>query len=311
MVSRAAKMTSVDAVLHGLQGAKKDTKGKVLEFALLGALMVILATLFALLFDVMRLGVGVLVDRPGAFFTGKLSTFSAQTAGISQGIKGSMLLMIFVVIVAFPLGIASAVYLEEYASDTRLNRFISVNIRNLAGVPAIVYGLLGLTIFVQFFGGLTGGTSLIAGGLTLAVLVLPIVIITSSEALRAVPDSIREAGYGVGATRWQVIRSHVLPSAAPGILTGTVLSISRAVGETAPLLVVGAITGFLSNGGQNFVEQLRGKYTSMPTIIYRWATLPNQDFRALTSAAIIVLLAVTLLANGVAIFLRNRYERKW
>jgi phosphate transport system permease protein len=297
--------------LRQLRGDKRDIKGKLLELALLAALLVILGTLFALLFDVMRLGMSVLIDRPGSFFGGKLSTFSADTAGISQAIQGSIMLMIFVVIVAFPLGIASAVYLEEYASDTRLNRFISVNIRNLAGVPAIVYGLLGLTIFVQFLGGLTGGTSLIAGGLTLAVLVLPIVIITTSEALRAVPDSIREAGYGIGATRWQVIKSHVLPSAAPGILTGTVLSISRAIGETAPLLVVGAITGFLSNGGQSLAEQLHGKYTSLPTVIYRWATLPNQDFRALTSAAIIVLLGVTLFANAAAIILRNRYERKW
>ena len=310
-MARALSPSPADVVLRNLQGDKRDIRGKIVEGLLLSALLMILLVLFVLLYDVARLGLSVLIDRPGSFFNGKLSTFSAETAGVSQGIMGSLLLMIFVILVAFPLGIASAIYLEEYASDTRFNRFINVNIRNLAGVPSIVYGLLGLTIFVQFMGGLTGGRTLIAGGLTLAVLVLPIVIITSAEALRAVPYSIREAGFGVGATRWQVIRSHVLPSAAPGILTGTVLSISRAIGETAPLLVVGAITGFLATGGQSFAEQLQGKYTSLPTIIYRWATLPNPDFRALTSAAIIVLLGVTLLANATAIILRNRYERKW
>ena len=257
-------------------------------------------------------GAGVLRERGMDFLTGNLSVVTALTAGIGQGIYGSLMLILIVAVVAFPLGIGAAIYLEEYAPDTRFTRFVNVNIRNLAGVPSIVYGLLGLSIFVQMLGSVTGGKSLLTGGLTLAVLVLPIVIITSAEALRAVPSSIREAGFGVGATPWQVIRSHVLPSAAPGILTGTVLSIARALGETAPLLVVGAVTGFLATGGANFIEQLQGKFTSLPTIIYRWSTLPNASFREqLTPAAIIVLLAVTLLANATAIILRNRYERKW
>ncbi|MBA3430571.1 MAG: phosphate ABC transporter permease PstA [Actinobacteria bacterium] len=232
-------------------------------------------------------------------------------AGVGQGIAGSLMTLLFVVLVAIPLGIAAAVYLEEYASDTRLNRFITVNIRNLAGVPSIVYGLLGLAIFVNVLGGLTGGKSLITGGLTLAILVLPIVIITSSEALRAVPNGIREAGFGIGATKWEVVRSHVLPSAAPGIMTGTILSLSRAIGETAPVLLVGAVTGLLATGEAGFFEQLQGRYTTLPTIVYRWARLPSDDFRALTSAAIVVLLGVTLVANAIAIILRNRYERKW
>jgi phosphate transport system permease protein len=219
--------------------------------------------------------------------------------------------LIFVVLIAIPLGIAAAVYLEEYAPDTRMSRFINVNIRNLAGVPSIVYGLLGLALFVELLGGVTGGKTIIAAGLTLAVLVLPIVIITSAEALRAVPNSIREAGYGVGATRWEVIRSHVLPSAAPGILTGTVLALARAIGETAPVLLVGAITGFLSTGNLSFLEQLHSRFTTLPTIIYRWTTLPNEGFHDNASAAIIVLLGVILIANGFAIFLRNRFERKW
>jgi len=220
---------------------------------------------------------------------------------------GSLYIALFVVVFAFPIGIGAAVYLEEYAKDTKFNRFININIRNLAGVPAIVYGILGLTIFVKL---MEMGPVLLAGGLTLAVLVLPIVILTSAEALRAVPQSIREAGYGVGATKWEVIRSHVLPSAAPGILTGTILSMSRAIGETAPLLLVGAVTGFLVTTGGIF-DQMMGRYTTLPTAIYSWARTPSDEFRALTSAAIIVLLAMTLTANAVAILLRNRYERKW
>jgi phosphate transport system permease protein len=157
----------------------------------------------------------------------------------------------------------------------------------------------------------TGGASVISGGLTIAILVLPIVIITAAEAIRAVPQSIREAGYGVGATRWEVVRHHVVPAAAPGILTGTILSLSRALGETAPLLLVGAVTGFLATGNQNLFQQLRGPYTALPTEIFAWATKPDPGFRALTSAAIIVLLAVILLANATAIFLRNRYEKRW
>jgi phosphate transport system permease protein len=216
-----------------------------------------------------------------------------------------------VLVVAIPLGIAAAIYLEEYAGNTRLARIINVNIRNLAGVPSIVYGLLGLAVFVDLMAGVTGGKTVLAGGLTLAILVLPIVIITSAEALRAVPQTIREAGYGVGATRWEVIRHHVLPSAAPGILTGTVLSLARALGETAPLLLVGAVTGFLASGGASLTEQLRLPFTTLPTVIFQYAGLPNQGFKEVTAAAILVLLGVILTANAAAIYLRNRYERKW
>jgi phosphate transport system permease protein len=216
-----------------------------------------------------------------------------------------------VVVIAFPLGIGAAVYIEEYARYTRLTRFITANIRNLAGVPSIVYGLLGLAIFVLVMRSVTGGLTVISGGLTLAILVLPIVIITSAEALRAVPYSIREAGYGVGATKWEVVRSHVLPYAAPGILTGTVLSLARAFGETAPLILVGAITGFFFNSSGSLIDKLRGPYTSLPTTIFNWSRLPGEEFRQLTAAAIMVLLGLLLAVNSVAIVLRNRYERKW
>ena len=298
------------AVERSLRGKRSDLGSRIFEGALLTALGLSLLILLVLLYDVFSGGFSLLTERGGEFLEAGLSPIPT-TAGVRQGIQGSFLMMLFVVALAFPVGIGAAVYLEEYARDTRFTRFVNVNIRNLAGVPSIVYGILGFSIFVGALGGLTGGGSVMAGGLTLAVLVLPIVIITTAEALRAVPYSIREAGYGVGATRWEVIRSHVLPSAAPGILTGTVLSLSRALGETAPLLLVGAVTGFLATGDQGFVEQLQGPFTALPTIIFAWARQPNAGFRELTSAAIVILLAVILVANAAAIFLRNRYDRKW
>jgi phosphate transport system permease protein len=218
---------------------------------------------------------------------------------------------VFVAVFAFPIGILTAIYLEEYAPDNRATRFIAVNIRNLAGVPSVVYGLLGLAIFVIGLEGLTAGRTMIAGGITLAILVLPIVIITSSEAIRAVPQALREAGYGVGASRWEVTRLLVLPAAAPGILTGTVLSLSRALGETAPLVLAGAVLGSFSSGNKDIVEQMFGRYSALPVTVYDWARRPNAEFRELTAAAIVVLLVITLLANAIAIVLRNRTERTW
>ncbi len=301
------------AVERALHGRRSEWRGIVFQGALLATLVTALVILTVLIGDVIRRGLPVFRERGTGFITGDLSSFAFR-AGVWQGIVGSLSMMIFVVLLAFPLGIGAAVYIEEYARDTRLTRFINANIRNLAGVPSIVYGLLGLAIFVEALGSITGpgvsGRSLISAGLTLAIMVLPIVIITSAEALRAVPRSIREAGYGVGATRWEVIRSHVLPYAAPGILTGTVLSLARAMGETAPLILVGATTGFLgTNAG--FVESFQDRFTALPIIIFRWASLPDQRFRALTAAAIMVLLTVLLLMNSVAIVLRNRYDRKW
>lgn len=310
MAVRAGTLDPHDVVLQHLKGGRRDVKGMVFQAVLLLALLICLGLLVLLLGTVAAGGWSIITGRGGNFITAPLSSLP-EFAGVGQGITGSLLLMAFVALLSFPLGIGAAVYLEEYATDTRLTRLINVNIRNLAGVPSIVYGLLGVAVFVESAATITGGASLISGGLTLAILVLPIVIITTAEALRAVPNSIREAGYGVGATRWQVVRSHVLPAAAPGILTGTILSLSRALGETAPLLLVGAVTGFLSSGGQNVWQQLHGHYTSLPTIVYTWATQPDADFRALTSAAIIVLLVVILTANAAAILLRNRYDKRW
>lgn len=305
-----AEPTTREAVLRGLKGKKVDAGGLALQGLLLTALLVSLAVLVVLLATVVSGGWQVLTQRGTDFLRQPLSSL-AEFAGVWQGIVGSLLLMMFVVVIAFPLGIGAAVYLEEYARDTRFTRFINVNIRNLAGVPSIVYGLLGVAVFVEALRQVTGGRSVISGGLTIAILVLPIVIITAAEALRAVPDGIREAGFGVGATKWEVVRHHVLPAASPGILTGLILSLSRALGETAPLLLVGAVTGFLATGNQSFFSQLKGPFTSLPTIVFAWSTQPSTDFRALTSAAIVVLLAVILVANATAIILRNRFDKRW
>lgn len=287
-----------------------DWRGLAFQGILLLSLLFSLLILFTLLADLVSRGLPTLLDRGTGFLTSPTSSQPAR-AGVSQGIFGTLMMAVFVAIFAFPIGIMTAIYLEEYAPDNRLTRFINVNIRNLAGVPSVVYGLLGLSIFVIGLAPLTGGRTMVAGGITLAVLVLPIVIITASEAIRAVPRALREAGYGVGASRWEVTRLLVLPAATPGILTGTVLSLSRALGETAPLILAGAVLGGFSSGGKDFLEQVFGRYTVLPVTVFDWARRPQADFRDLTAAAIVVLLIVTLLANAVAIILRTRTERTW
>lgn len=308
--TRTQPVSTSDVVRRTLQGGRIDLGGIVFQGLLLLALFATVSVLVILLTDVVTDGGGVLLERGTDFLTSGTST-RAERAGVAQAVGGSLMLMAMVVIVAFPLGIAAAVYLEEYARDTRVTRLLNTVIRNLAGVPAIVYGLVGLAIFVGALGAFTGGRTIISGGLTLAILVLPIIIITTAEALRAVPASIREAAFGVGATRWEVVRTHVLPYAAPGILTGTILSLARAFGETAPLIVVGAIAGTFRFNADNVGEALGGPYTALPTLVYGWAAEPERAFRANTAAAIIVLLVVLLAVNALAIFLRNRFERRW
>lgn len=303
-------LSTADIVRKGLRRHGVDWKSVVFEGTLLLALLISFGVLGALLARVFAQGWSVFADRGTSFLTSSMSSIPGK-AGIWQGLLGSLELMVFVVMIAFPLGIAAAVYLEEYAGDTRFTRFVTANVRNLAGVPSIVYGLLGLAIFVKASSGFTGGPSVISGGLTLSILVLPIVVITASEALRAVPLGIREAGYGVGATRWEVVRSHVLPAAAPGILTGTILSLARAFGETAPLILVGAVTGVFFTGNGSLLGKFRGAYTSLPTIVYAWSKKPQPQFQQLAAAAIIALLVLLLTVNSAAVYLRNRYERKW
>ncbi len=266
------------------------------------------------------------------FLTSPLSRFS-ERAGIGQAIFGSLVLAAIVILVAMPLGIATALYLEEYARENRFTNLVRLNIRNLAGVPSVVYGILGLAVFVQLMGsdidtipliggplesifgegGITGGKTIIAGGLTLSVVVLPIVIVTASESIRAVPQTLREGGYGVGATKWEVQRTLVLPNAFAGILTGTILSVSRAIGETAPLILVGAFYGtFFTTGGANFWDKFSTTYTALPQVVYQWAAEPAEEFRiSLTAAAIMALLVVTLIANLTAVLLRNHFEKRW
>jgi phosphate transport system permease protein len=299
-------------VRRRLLGRRTEIGGFLFQGALLLCLLLALAVLVALLTDIFGDGWGVLRDRGFQFVNSGISSIP-ERAGVRQGIVGSLTLMMFVLLLAFPLGIGAAIYLEEYAPDTRFTRIINANIRNLAGVPSIVYGVLGVVIFVQLNGinDITGGRSAISGGLTMAILVLPIVVITAAEALRAVPQSIREAGYGVGATRWEVIRSHVMPYAAPGIFTGTILTLARAFGETAPLIMIGAATGFLSTGGGSFVDRLQGPYTAMPTLVYSYVRRSQRAFGPVTAATILVMLVILLLVNAIAILLRNRYERKW
>jgi phosphate transport system permease protein len=300
---------TTDVVKERLQGRRGEAAGTAFKLLVGTATGLTVAILVVLLVQVVSGGAGVLADRPGDFLFSGLGS-QPETSGLVQAIRGTFWIGVFVVVLAFPVGIGAAVYLEEYSAKGRFARFVDVNIRNLAGVPSVVYGILGLAVFVTTLRGFTGGRTVVAAGITLAVLVLPIVIITASEALRAVPHSIREAGYGVGATRWEVVRNHVLPYAAPGILTGTVLSLARALGEAAPLILVGAVTGFLGGGAGFGPSSLDDRFTALPIIIATWAGRPGEGWTAATSAAIVVLLVIVLLANTAAVLLRNRYEKK-
>lgn len=315
MSSRTTTVERVttDRVRMALTGRRVDIGGYLFQLVLLLTLVFALAVLITLLLDVSRTAIPFLLDRRDGVFTSGYSSLPAN-AGMRHGLIGTLYLGVFVIVIALPLGVGAAIYMEEYARDTRLTRIINTNIRNLAGVPAIVYGIMGLAIFVELLGPLTGpeaeGRTLLSGGLTISLMVLPIIIITTQEALRAVPNGIREAGFGVGATRWEVIRSHVLPYAAPGVLTGSVLSMARALGETAPLIMVGATTGFLATRGGVF-DQLQQHYTSLPTLVFVYVKKPQQEFQDLAAATILVLIAFIFVVNLASILLRNRYERKW
>ncbi len=226
-----------------------------------------------------------------------------QRAGYASALVGTVYVAATMSLVAFPLAVLAAVYLEEYAPPGRWTRLLELNVANLAAVPSVLYGLLGLGLFVE---GLRLGKSVLAGALTLALLVLPLVILSTREAIRAVPFSVREAAYALGATRWQVVRHHVLPYAAPGILTGTILALSRAVGEAAPLIMLGALqyVPFLPTG-------LGDYFTVLPIQIFNYVSLPNPEFHRLAAAGILLLLAVLLTLNGAAIWLRNRWRIRW
>jgi phosphate transport system permease protein len=241
-----------------------------------------------------------------------------ERAGVRTAILGSLFTIVITVAFAFPIGVGAAIYLEEYAADNRINRLIRTNINNLAGVPSIIYGMLGLAIFVRALEPLTSGTllgltdpttangrTILSAGLTLALLILPLIIINGQEAIRAVPNSLRQGSFGLGATKWQTIWHHVLPNAMPGILTGTILAISRAIGETAPLVVVGASTFITVDPNSPF-----SKFTTLPIQIYQWTARPQDEFRNIAAAAILVLLVLLLALNAAAVLLRNRAQRR-
>lgn len=295
-------------IVASLHRRDRDVRGVILASLLLAATVATLVVLVTLLAQVVGESAPYLADRGTEFLTTPIGSDPDQI-GIWSGLYGSIGIGIIVLIVAIPMGIAAAIYLEEYADQTRRStQFILVNIRNLAGVPAVIYGVLGFIIFVKWLAPLTSGDTVIAAGLTMSVLVVPIVVITSIEAIRAVPQGLRDGGYGVGASRWEVVRDHVLPYAAPGILTGTVLSLARALGEAAPLIIVGAITGFLPE------TTLTEKFTAVPILIYRWSGQPQPpgsefSFTAAAAGAGVVLLVLVLFFNASAIYLRNRFEK--
>jgi phosphate transport system permease protein len=271
---------------------------QLLQASGLFVMVIALGALAALLFDVLVDGAG----RLSWDFLTSLPSRRASKAGLATALVGSIYVILLTAVIAVPIGIGAAIYLEEYGKRGRMARLIEINIANLAGVPSIIYGLLGLGLFVRTLG---LGRSLLAGAATLALLVLPVVILSTREALRTVPNSLREGSYALGATKWQTIWTQVLPMAMPGILTGLILALSRAIGETAPLITIGAITyvPFLPDG-------LSSPFTVLPIQIFNWVSRPQAEFLTNAAAAILVLLVLLLTMNAVAIWLRDRYQKQ-
>ena len=280
------------------------TKDLAFRLGLWACLAIAIGLLVVLLVDVALDGAGHLTWD----FINNFTSITADKAGIQAGLWGTIWLMGVCALFIVPVGVATAIYLEEYADPTRWwNRLIELNIQNLAAVPSIVYGILGLAFLVR--GPLSLGNVVLAGGLTLGLLVLPMVIIAGREALRAVPSSIREGSMALGATQWQTIWRQVLPAAVPGMATGVILALSRAIGETAPLIVVGAVSVIAFNP-----EGLDSQFTAMPIQIFDWISRASNDvndYRPLAAAGILLLMILLLAMNSVAIWLRNRYEQKW
>ena len=285
------------AARFDLRLERRRRLGQILAVVLFFSTLFGLLVLTSLMVDVVRKGASWLDWQ----FLTSYPSRNPEEAGIKSAIVGSFWMMLLTALFSVPIGVGAAVYLEEYAPRGWFLRLIQLNIANLAGIPSVIYGILGLGLFVRFF---ALGRSLLAGALTMSLLVLPIIVISTQEALRAVPQGIRESAYALGATRWQVVSSHLLPIAAPGILTGIILALSRAVGETAPLVMIGALTfiAFLP-------ESLLDPFTVLPIQIFNWTARPQEEFRGLAAAAIIVLMVFLFLMNLSAILLRNYYER--
>jgi phosphate transport system permease protein len=290
-------MSIQEALGSRSQGTR--VRGAAFYVLLLVAVTIGFIALAALLIDVFRKGIGyldwTLLNEPNSSDPNK--------AGAGPAIRGTIYMMVLLLLFVVPIGVGTALYLEEYANRERwYNRLLEINIQNLAAVPSIVYGILGLAFLVR---GIGLGRVLLAGALILTLLVLPTVIVSSREAIRAVPDSIRQGAYALGATQWQVVWRQVLPASIPGIATGSILALARAIGETAPLLLVGALTFVAVN------PTLLGSFTALPIQIYQWVGRPQEEFRLLAAAGIIVLLVILLTMNAFAIWLRNRYQRRW
>ncbi|MBI4780049.1 MAG: phosphate ABC transporter permease PstA [Oscillatoriophycideae cyanobacterium NC_groundwater_1537_Pr4_S-0.65um_50_18] len=273
---------------------------RLFVFFCLVAIALSVLALAVLMYDFLTDG----LPRLNGQFITSFPSRRAASAGIAPALVGTFWMLFLVAVIAFPVGIGAGIYLEEFASDSGLSRIIEININNLAGVPSIIYGLLGLQLFVRGLEPITGGRSVLSGGLILSLLVLPIVIVTTREALRAVSDSIRQAGAALGATQWQVVREQILPIAIPGILTGTILALARAIGETAPLVVIGALT-FVPYLPTN----LQSPFTVLPIQIYNWISRPQPAFHDNAAAAIIVLMLVLLTMNATAIYFRNKFQK--
>jgi phosphate transport system permease protein len=276
---------------------RRRITGTVFYGACMAAIGILLLALLMLLLDVLTRGLPWLdLD----FITGVPSR-RPERAGILPAIAGSFQVALIVALVSFPIGVAAAIYLTEYASDSRLNRLLQTNISNLAGVPSIIYGILGLALFVRLLG---LGPTVLAAGLTMTLLILPVVIVASIEAIRAVPAAQREGALALGATRWQMVKGSVLPAAAPGIMTGLILAMARAIGEAAPLLLIGAsvFVTFLPN-------PVSGSYTVLPIQVLQWAQRPQEDFQGISAATIIVILILMFVLNALALFVRARLSR--
>jgi phosphate transport system permease protein len=292
-------MSAVPAASIGKAPRGDKIRGWAFYVLLLVSVSIGFVLLGTLLVDVFQKGIGY-VD---ATLLNEPNSSNPERAGAGPAIRGTIYMMLILLVTVVPLGVGTAVYLEEYADRERwYNRLLEINIQNLAAVPSIVYGILGLAFLVR---GLGLGRVLLAGALILTLLVLPTVIVAAREAIRAVPDSIRQGAFALGATQWQVVSRQVLPAAIPGIATGSILALARAIGETAPLLLVGALTYVAVN------PTLLGSFTALPVQIYQWITRPQDEFRLLAAAGIIVLLAILLTMNAFAIWLRNRYQRRW
>ena len=272
--------------------------GRTFAVATLVATLLGVAMLAMLMFDVFRDGAS---EVDGEFLTSYPSRFP-EKSGLRSALLGTAWMLGLTAAMAFPIGVGGAIYMEEYAPNNWLTRVIQINIANLAGVPSVVYGLLGLGVFVRT---MELGRSVLAGSMTMSLLILPLIIVASREAIRAVPDSLREGSLALGASRWQMVSRTVLPGAMPGILTGTILALSRAIGETAPLITIGALT-YIAFDPQGPMDL----FTVLPIQIFNWISLPQKDFHSLAAGGIVVLLVVLLLSNSVAIFIRSRFERR-